>query len=98
METLEKNGNREPECGDSGVETILDDIIDLEEYAKLGKRPPLAKGYRLKINGGVIRRPRCDAGWAGDADPCGFAAGERVHASSQVRRRTAAQGGARRKG
>ena len=38
----------EPE---SGVEAVLDDIVDLEEYAKLGKRPPLAKGYRLKING-----------------------------------------------
>lgn len=35
----------------SGVEAVLDDIIDLEEYAKLGKRPPLAKGYRIKING-----------------------------------------------
>ena len=34
-----------------GVEAVLDDIIDLEEYAKIGKRPPLAKGYRLKING-----------------------------------------------
>ena len=35
----------------SGVESVLDDIIDLEEYANLGKRPPLAKGYRIKING-----------------------------------------------
>ena len=35
----------------SGVEEVLDDIVDLEEYAKLGKRPPLAKGYRIKING-----------------------------------------------
>ncbi len=35
----------------SGVEQVLDDIIDLEEYAKLGKRPPLAKGYRLRVNG-----------------------------------------------
>ena len=37
--------------GLSGVEAVLDDVIDLEEYAKLGKRPPLAKGYRIKING-----------------------------------------------
>ncbi|HER26689.1 MAG TPA: hypothetical protein ENI69_06230 [Rhodospirillales bacterium] len=35
----------------SGVEAVLDEIVDLEEYAKQGKRPPLAKGYRLKING-----------------------------------------------
>ena len=35
----------------AGVEAVLDDIIDLEEYAKLGKRPPLAKGYRINING-----------------------------------------------
>ncbi|ODA68964.1 hypothetical protein A7A08_00798 [Methyloligella halotolerans] len=36
---------------EAGVEAVLDDIIDLEEYAKRGERPPLAKGYRLKING-----------------------------------------------
>ena len=36
--------NSKPKEDLSGVEAILDDIIDLEEYAKLGKRPPLAKG------------------------------------------------------
>jgi hypothetical protein len=43
----------------SGVEQVLDDIIDLEEYAKLGKRPPLAKGYRIRINGDpfVVHEP-----------------------------------------
>ena len=51
LETLEKIETEQSECDDSGVEAILDDIIDLEEYAKLGKRPPLAKGYRLKVNG-----------------------------------------------
>ncbi len=35
----------------AGVEAVLDDIIDLEEYAKRGEQPPLAKGYRIKING-----------------------------------------------
>ena len=41
----------ENEMDQVGVEAVLDDIIDLEEYAKIGKRPPLATGYRLKING-----------------------------------------------
>ena len=50
METLDKIGTEPSECGDSGVEAILDEIINLEEYAKLGKRPPLAKGYRFKVN------------------------------------------------
>ncbi len=36
---------------DSGEDAVLDDIIDLEDYAKRGERPPLAKGYRIKING-----------------------------------------------
>jgi hypothetical protein len=36
---------------DPGVEEVLDDIVDLEEFAKLGKRPPLAKGYRIRVNG-----------------------------------------------
>ena len=39
------------EPAEPGVEQVVDDIIDLEEYAKLGKRPPLAKGYRVRING-----------------------------------------------
>jgi Multiubiquitin len=44
---------------DPGEEQVLDDIIDLEEYAKLGKQPPLAKGYRLQVNGKpyVILKP-----------------------------------------
>jgi hypothetical protein len=44
---------------DAGVEQVLDDIIDLEEYAKLGKRPPLAKGYRIRVNGDpfVVHEP-----------------------------------------
>lgn len=37
--------------GDPGEEAVLDDIIDLEEYARQGKQPPLAKGYRLTVNG-----------------------------------------------
>lgn len=50
METLEKIGTEQSEFDDSGVEAILDEVIDLEEYAKLGKRPPLAKGYRFRVN------------------------------------------------
>lgn len=36
---------------DPGEEAVLDEIIDLEEYAREGKQPPLAKGYRLTVNG-----------------------------------------------
>lgn len=36
---------------DPGAENVLDEIVDLEAYAKAGKRPPLAKGYRILING-----------------------------------------------
>lgn len=45
---------------DPGIEEVLDDIIDLEEFAKLGKRPPLAKGYRIRINGDpfVVHDPK----------------------------------------
>lgn len=38
-------------ASDPGIEAVVDDIIDLEEYAKRGEQPPLAKGYRIKING-----------------------------------------------
>lgn len=44
---------------DQGEEMVLDDIIDLEEYAREGKQPPLARGYRLTINSKpyVIMKP-----------------------------------------
>lgn len=45
--------------GHADVEAVLDDIIDLEQYAREGKRPPLARGYRLRINGDpyVVHNP-----------------------------------------
>jgi hypothetical protein len=45
--------------GDPGVEAVLDDIVDLEEYAKRGERPPVARGYRIRINGDpfVVHEP-----------------------------------------
>lgn len=39
---------------DAGVEEILDAIVDLEEYAREGKRPPLSRGYRIRVNGELI--------------------------------------------
>jgi len=30
---------------------VVDEIADLEEYAKQGKEPPLSRGYRFKVNG-----------------------------------------------
>ncbi|MGE0490088.1 MAG: multiubiquitin domain-containing protein [Vulcanimicrobiota bacterium] len=36
---------------DPGVENVLDQDVDLAEYARRGQRPPLARGYRLRING-----------------------------------------------
>lgn len=41
----------EKDEGDLGVENVLDDIVDLEVYAREGKQPPLARGYRILING-----------------------------------------------
>lgn len=29
---------------------VLDEIADLEEYARLGHCPPLCKGYRIRVN------------------------------------------------
>jgi hypothetical protein len=43
--------NHEATGTDAGVEEVLDDIVDLEEYARLGKKPPLSHGYRIKVNG-----------------------------------------------
>ena len=35
-------------------EPIVEDIIDLENFAKEGKKPPRARGYRFKINDAVF--------------------------------------------
>lgn len=32
------------------LEEVLDEVVELETYAKEGKRPPLAKAYRFKVN------------------------------------------------
>jgi plasmid stabilization system protein ParE len=32
-------------------EEILDEIADLEEYARQGKQPPLCRSYRIRVNG-----------------------------------------------
>jgi hypothetical protein len=37
-------------ANDPDNEETFDEIIDLEEYAKRGERPPKAKGYRFKVN------------------------------------------------
>jgi hypothetical protein len=37
--------------GMAGVEEVLEEVVDLEEYAKEGKQPSLSKGYRIRING-----------------------------------------------
>jgi hypothetical protein len=37
--------------GAAGVEEVLEEVVDLEEYAREGKRPPLSRGYRIRING-----------------------------------------------
>ena len=48
-----------PEHDDPGEIEIVDEIIDLEEYAKAGKQPPLAKGYKFRVNGEafVVNQP-----------------------------------------
>jgi hypothetical protein len=47
--TMELKGIRP--AHDPGIEEVVDDIIDIEEYAKRGERPPLSKGYRIRVNG-----------------------------------------------
>jgi len=53
---MEHQGNSN---GGRGDEQMLDAVIDLEEYAQRGEKPPLAKGYRIKVNGDqfVIENP-----------------------------------------
>lgn len=50
----ELNENEDP-----GEVEIVNEVIDLEEYAKAGKQPPMAKGYKFRVNGEafVVEQP-----------------------------------------
>lgn len=56
MEATDQPDHKHLRIGD---EEVLEDIVDLEEYARLGKQPPLSRGYRIRINGEpyVVHKP-----------------------------------------
>jgi len=51
--------NTEMQGDDPGEVEIVNEVIDLEEYAKAGKQPPMAKGYKFRVNGEafVVEQP-----------------------------------------
>ena len=64
-EVINMEDLKDPEAGEvsegEGIrEEVLDEIADLEEYAKAGKRPPLCRGYRIRVNGErhVVHEPK----------------------------------------
>lgn len=50
-----ENVNSNPTIHQSGIgvppEPIVDEIADLEEFARHGKQPPLSRGYKVRVNG-----------------------------------------------
>jgi hypothetical protein len=36
---------------DPGEIEVVNETVDLEEYAKAGKQPPLARAYKIRVNG-----------------------------------------------
>jgi hypothetical protein len=55
---------QEPLDAEAAVrEESLDEIADLEEYARSGRRPPKCQGYRIRVNG--------DAFVVNDPEPTG---------------------------
>jgi plasmid stabilization system protein ParE len=42
---------QDPNAAAAIREEILDEIADLEEYARQGKQPPHCRGYRIRVNG-----------------------------------------------
>ncbi|GMU68258.1 MAG: hypothetical protein AMXMBFR37_05910 [Steroidobacteraceae bacterium] len=55
METYYMERNIEADQAQSAAaairEEILDEIADLEDYARQGKQPPRCRGYRIRVNG-----------------------------------------------
>jgi Multiubiquitin len=53
-------GTELKETGDNPREVeVLNETVDLEEYANAGKQPPLAKAYKIRVNGEtfVVEQP-----------------------------------------
>lgn len=44
------NNNEKHDDAEAADDQILDEIIDLAEYASRGAKPPKAKGYRIRVN------------------------------------------------
>ena len=40
--------------GDPGEIEVVNETVALEDYAKPGKQPPLAKAYKIRVNGETI--------------------------------------------
>ena len=53
-------GAEPPDMAQAVREEILDEIADLEEYARQGKQPPRCRGYRIRVNGDrfVVNEPQ----------------------------------------
>ena len=51
---------RDGDVAEAVREEILDEIADLEEYARAGTRPPRCRGYRIRVNGDrfVVHEPQ----------------------------------------
>jgi hypothetical protein len=48
---LEERIEREIEKVEGNIEELIEDLVDLEELAIQGRRPPRAKHYRIRIDG-----------------------------------------------
>lgn len=48
---IQSQSNKAGDIAQAIREEILDEIADLEEYARQGKQPPLCRGYRIRVNG-----------------------------------------------
>lgn len=44
------NPEKLPTTNETITETVSDEIIDIEEYAKTNRKPPRAKSYRIRID------------------------------------------------
>ena len=45
------DGTKPQKGTDMTDKKVLDEVIDIEEFAKRGEPPPLAKAYRIRVNG-----------------------------------------------
>lgn len=56
----EEHGREEPILEVEQIEVIIIELVDIEEYAKQGKKPPRARQYKFRVDDHYYTTPKAE--------------------------------------